>query len=229
MRKLALVGRILLIVLYLLVIVIGLAVAILLLCGMKLYCIETGSMEPDYPIGSMVVVERVYFESIVEGDVITYVVSDNTVVTHRVVSIDSEHRLLTTKGDNNVVNDASPVSYENVLGKVDFCVPGFGYVFLLLSTRFGKIMLGVLAFGLIGFYIIKRMYYRSLDDEDEGKDNEAQSEGDAADEGPAEESEEKGAAGMAADQTEENAEVRSDGAEAGEKGEAGALNPGTEM
>jgi hypothetical protein len=90
-----------------------------------------------------------------------------------VVGIDAEHRLLTTKGDNNIVADTSPVSYENVLGRVNFCVPGFGYIFLFLSTRFGKIMLGIMAFGLIGFYIIKRMYYRSLEnDEDDDKDEE---------------------------------------------------------
>jgi signal peptidase I len=206
MRKLALIGRILLIILYLLVIVIGLAVAILLLCGMKLYCVETGSMEPDYPIGSMVVVERVWFESLNEGDVITYVVSDNTVVTHRVIGIDPEHRLLTTKGDNNIVADASPVSYENVLGRVNFCVPGFGYVFLFLSTRFGKIMLGIAAFGLIGFYIIKRMYYRSLEneeDEDEGKSGTEEQNGTGSADKTDDEPTDK-AAGMAAESTDDD-------------------------
>lgn len=136
------------------------------MCGMKLYCVETGSMEPNYPIGSMVVVKPVWFDQLKEGDVITYVVSDNTVVTHRLVGIDTEHGLLTTKGDNNVVADASPVSYNNVIGRVEFCVPGFGYVFLFLSTRFGKIMLGIMGVALVGFYILRRMYYKSFEDEE---------------------------------------------------------------
>lgn len=159
-------ARVLLYALYFLVIVIGLAVAILLMCGMKLYCVETGSMEPNYPIGSMVVVKPVWFDQLKEGDVITYVVSDNTVVTHRLIGIDTEHGLLTTKGDNNVVADASPVSYNNVIGRVEFCVPGFGYVFLFLSTRFGKIMLGIMGVALVGFYILRRMYYKSFEDEE---------------------------------------------------------------
>lgn len=159
-------ARVLLYALYFLVIVIGLAVAILLMCGMKLYCVETGSMEPNYPIGSMVVVKPVWFDQLKEGDVITYVVSDNTVVTHRLIGIDTEHGLLTTKGDNNVVTDASPVSYNNVIGRVEFCVPGFGYVFLFLSTRFGKIMLGIMGVALVGFYILRRMYYKSFEDEE---------------------------------------------------------------
>lgn len=159
-------ARVLLYSLYFVVIVLGLAVAILLMCGMKLYCVETGSMEPDYPIGSMVVVERVWFDQLKVGDVITYVVSDNTVVTHRLVGIDAEHGLLTTKGDNNVVADASPVGYNNVIGRVNFCVPGFGYVFLFLSTRFGKIMLGIMGVALIGFYILRRIYYKSYEEEE---------------------------------------------------------------
>ena len=159
-------ARVLLYALYFLVIVIGLAVAILLMCGMKLYCVETGSMEPNYPIGSMVVVKPVWFDQLKEGDVITYVVSDNTVVTHRLIGIDTEHGLLTTKGDNNVVADASLVSYNNVIGRVEFCVPGFGYVFLFLSTRFGKIMLGIMGVALVGFYILRRMYYKSFEDEE---------------------------------------------------------------
>lgn len=185
MRKLAIIGRILLITFYSLVFLIGIAFAILLLCGKKLYCVETGSMEPNYPVGSMIVVERVWFESLKPGDVITYTVSENTVVTHRVVEIDSEHRLLTTKGDNNVVADTSPVRYENVLGRVEFCVPGFGYAFLFLNTRFGKIMLGIFAFGLVGFYIIKRMYYKALDEEEaeNGEDGDSNEETEAAPEG----------------------------------------------
>lgn len=202
MRKIALAFRVVLIVLYLLIIVIGLAVAILLLCGMKLYCIETGSMEPDYPVGSMVVVERVWFESLNEGDVITYVVSGNTVVTHRVVGIDAEHRLLTTKGDNNAVTDASPVSYENVLGRVNFCVPGCGYAFIFLSTRFGKIMLGIFACGLVGAYFIRRYYYKVLDEEDAGNsDGEADAADEALKEGVSEGLLTDEAAGLAAEST----------------------------
>jgi signal peptidase len=179
------IAKVLLYTLYFVVIVLGLAVAILLACGMKLYCVETGSMEPEYPIGSMVVVERVWFDQLSVGDVITYVVSDNTVVTHRLVGIDTEHRLLTTKGDNSNVADASPVNYENVIGRVNFCIPGFGYVFLLLSTRFGKIMLGILAVALIGFYILRRMYYKSLEEEEEKAQSEPDSESEEDSQGEA--------------------------------------------
>lgn len=188
--------------LYFIVFLLGLAIAILLVCGMKLYCVETGSMEPDYPVGSMVVVERVWFDQLKEGDVITYVVSDNTVVTHRLIGIDTEHQLLTTKGDNSNVADASPVSYKNVIGRVNFCVPGFGYVFLVLSTRFGKIMLGIFAVALVGFYILRRMYYKSLEEENAPETPPSEEGGEAPQQETADEH-------LAADQKEELKEERS--------------------
>lgn len=183
MKKLLFILKILVYSLYAIIIVVGIAVAVLLLMGFKLYCIQTGSMEPEYPVGSMIVVEHVDFEQLKEKDVITYVVNDNTVVTHRVVSIDTENQMLMTKGDNNNIGDGSPVAYKNVIGRVKFKLPRFGWVILFLDTRFGKIMLGIAAFGLFGVAFIKRMYYRSFDEESENDRQDPEESGDAEDEG----------------------------------------------
>ncbi len=161
MKIISKIGRIFLFILYFMIIAAGITVIILLITGRKLYCIETGSMEPDYPVGSMVVVENTDFEQLKVGDVITFVISDNTVVTHRLIGIDPETRMLTTKGDNNQIADSSPVSGENVIGRVIAEIPYAGYVFMLLSTRFGKIMLGIIIFGIIGIIFIKRIYYKA--------------------------------------------------------------------
>ena len=169
--------------LYFIVFLLGLTIAILLICGMKLYCVETGSMEPDYPVGSMVVVERVWFDQLKEGDVITYVVSDNTVVTHRLIGIDTEHQLLTTKGDNSNVADASPVSYKNVIGRVKFGIRGVGYFILIL-------------------YILRRMYYKSLEEENAPETPPSEEGGEAPQQETADEH-------LAADQKEELKEERS--------------------
>lgn len=170
--------------LYTVIIVAGLAVAVLLLMGMKLYCIQTGSMEPQYPVGSMIAVEHVDFDSLREDDVITFVKSGDVVVTHRVVRIDKENQMLYTKGDNNNVDDATPVAYKNVIGRVRFKVPYFGWVILFLDTTFGKIMLGIVAFGLFGIAFIRRMYYKSLDEESDDEEEDGQNKKeDSGDEG----------------------------------------------
>ena len=145
--------------LYAVIIIAGLVIAVLLLMGLKLYCIQTGSMEPQYPVGSMIAVEHVDFESIDVDDVISFVISGDKIVTHRVVEVDRENQTFHTKGDNNNIDDASPVAYKNVIGRVRFKIPYFGWVVLFLDTRFGKIMLGILAFALFGIAIIKKIYY----------------------------------------------------------------------
>ena len=139
-------------------------VAVVLVFRWKLYCVQTGSMEPTLPVGSMIVVEKVDFDHLQEGDIITFTTGENTVVTHRLTEIDRNTQLLTTKGDKNNVADA-PVSYGHVIGRVKFFVPGIGKAVLLLDTRFGKLMLGIIAFALIGILVIKRIYYHSSDDE----------------------------------------------------------------
>lgn len=46
----------------------------------------------------------------------------------------------TTKGDANPVQDATPVSGENVLGVPVFCVPYLGYVSTWLQTPNGRVL-----------------------------------------------------------------------------------------
>jgi len=176
MKKIAWVGRVFSVFLYLVVLVFGVSIAVVLIFGLKLYCIQTGSMEPDYPVGMMIVVEPVDFAQLDAGDVITFAKDSDTVVTHRIVEIDREQQLITTKGDNNNVQDGSPVSYKNVVGRVKFGVRGIGYFILILNTNFGKWMLAIVMVALIGIEIIRRMYYRDEGEESDEAENMEQSE-----------------------------------------------------
>lgn len=141
---------------------IGCVVALLL--GMKLYCVQTGSMYPKYPVGTLIVVSPTEPESIQTGDVITFVISSNTVVTHRVVEVDKDRRSFVTKGDNNNVADTEPVRYENLLGKVELGVPYIGLPVLLARTHFGMIMIGVIIVVMIVGRILV-VWIRKEDDE----------------------------------------------------------------
>lgn len=153
-------------VIYVLIIAVGVLAAIFLISGVKPFCVQTGSMEPSYPVGSMIVVESVDAGQLDVGDVVTYSMNGSTVVTHRIVGIDKENRTLTTKGDNNNVEDVAAVKFENVIGRVVFCVPYVGYTGMILNTNFGRIMAIVVLFGIIGAFCITRMNRRMKDDED---------------------------------------------------------------
>lgn len=157
-------------VLYLMIAVITLMLAAMLIFGLKLYCVQTGSMEPTYPVGAMIVVEKVEPEKLETGDVITYTVGDATVVTHRIIGIDRQGRQITTKGDNNNAADSSQIGFDNVIGRVKFGVPLVGYTVILLNTNFGRIMAGVLIVAVIGVNLIVRMYDRDSEEDDEPED-----------------------------------------------------------
>ena len=177
MKILSAVMKAMVIILYFIIVILVITIIAVLAFGIKLYGVQTGSMEPTCTIGTLVVVQPVAFEDIHEQDIITFTVAENTIVTHRVIGIDREKQLLETKGDNNTVADSSPVSYGNVVGKVRFQIPYAGYIIVLSNTRFGRIMLGIIMFGLVGAYILKKIYYHIPEDEAEDESEDENTDG----------------------------------------------------
>lgn len=122
--------------------------------GCELLSVQSGSMEPAYPVHSLVVVVPTSYENIEVGDVVTYVFNEEgTLVTHRVVAKDAAAGTLTTKGDANEAADATPVLAGNVVGKVVFCIPGIGGILTVLNAGHNRavaiaIVLALLAFSL---------------------------------------------------------------------------------
>ncbi len=140
------------------VVLIGfMVVGAFLLCsrlfGLRLYAVQTESMQSSYPKGSLIGVLAVEPEDIGEGDVISFVVSTDAVVTHRVVENDTAEELIYTKGDENDSEDSEPVAYENVLGRAVFGIPYVGYAVLFVDTAGGKALLGIAAV-LAALYLV---------------------------------------------------------------------------
>jgi len=98
------------------------------LFGVQVYSVISGSMEPDYPVGSLIYVKKVEPSTIEVDDVITYVLPSETASTHRVVRIDKENQLFYTKGDANETEDGAPVHFKNLIGTPVFKIPYLGYV-----------------------------------------------------------------------------------------------------
>ena len=99
------------------------------LIGYQPYCVLSGSMEPTYHTGSLIYVKKADPQDIKVGDPITFVLDENlTVATHRVIEIDEADRHFYTKGDANEYPDASPVHFNNLIGRPSFTIPYMGYV-----------------------------------------------------------------------------------------------------
>lgn len=98
------------------------------LFDIQVYSVISGSMEPEYPVGSLIYVKEVDPSEIEVGDVITYVLPNETPSTHRVVRVDEENQHFYTKGDANEIEDGAPVHFKNLIGTPVFTIPLLGYI-----------------------------------------------------------------------------------------------------
>ena len=101
--------------------------------GYQVFTVLSGSMEPVYHTGSLIYVKDVDYRDLGEGDVITFMLNEDTVATHRIVGVvpDEEDPSVVryrTKGDANDAEDGSLVHYKNVIGSPVFTIPYLGYV-----------------------------------------------------------------------------------------------------
>ena len=120
---------------YAVLLILGLAIILVLLRmrGFGAYTVLSGSMEPEYRVGSLVYIKPVDIADLAEGDVISFSVNNSTIVTHRIVEVvekvDSdgeESTYFRTKGDANTDVDGSLVHENNVLGQLVFSIPFVG-------------------------------------------------------------------------------------------------------
>ena len=77
------------------------------LVGLTPYAVLSGSMEPEYPVGSLVYVKAVDPLDVEVGYAITFSLPSGTLVTHQVYQIDAESRAFRTQGIANIASDAS--------------------------------------------------------------------------------------------------------------------------
>jgi signal peptidase len=99
--------------------------------NIELKIVKSGSMEPNIPTGSLVVVKPMSNYGI--GDVITFGADTKTEIptTHRIISFEADgtgRTAFRTKGDANEDPDADAVQRNEVIGRVAFHLPYVGFV-----------------------------------------------------------------------------------------------------
>ena len=104
--------------------------------GIQVFTVISGSMEPDYPVGSLIYVKDIDPSEVKVGNVITYVLPSETPSTHRVVRIDAEKQHFYTKGDANEDMDFGYITDSQIVGVVRFKVLYIGYPSLWLRELF---------------------------------------------------------------------------------------------
>lgn len=115
------------------VVVLAILLAGVRFAGLRVYTVLSGSMEPAYHVGSLIYVKKVAPEDIKPGMPITFMLSEDTIATHRVTEVVPDETDQTvirfrTKGDANDAEDGSLVHYLNVIGTPIFTIPKLGYL-----------------------------------------------------------------------------------------------------
>ena len=118
------------------------------------YFVKSGSMEPTFEKGDLIVLGKVDASEVEKGDIITFERPDkpDTLVTHRVVAIETtaDGKQFQTKGDANERPDGWRVPASGKAWKYEFRVSKLGYVFDFLSEPGARIALVAVPVVLLG-------------------------------------------------------------------------------
>ena len=125
--------------------------------GYKVLQVMSGSMDDVFSIGDVILIKETKQEDIKKGDIITF--KKENIITHRIVEINKNNDTMyyTTKGDNNNVNDAEKVKYEEIEGKYITKFVYIGYLINFLNTTEGFIILVSLPIIVIAFTIYREL------------------------------------------------------------------------
>ncbi|MBQ8994415.1 MAG: signal peptidase I [Oscillospiraceae bacterium] len=130
--------RVLSTIIILLVLTVLIPISVPKLLGYGTYNVVSGSMSPEIPVGSLILVEQTEVSELASGDIIAFY-RNGIVVCHRILENDAYRQMLTTKGDANESADFEEVSYGQVIGKVARHFALLGAVGEYLTSSSGKL------------------------------------------------------------------------------------------
>ncbi|MBS8266601.1 signal peptidase I [Mesobacillus boroniphilus] len=111
------------------------------LFGYQFKTVLSGSMEPTFKTGSLILVKKAENPTILEKhDVITFRQNEMNIITHRIMEVikQGENVLYRTKGDHNENEDMNPVNSQNVLAVYSgITIPLVGYLLKYASSPLG--------------------------------------------------------------------------------------------
>ena len=155
-------------VLVLLMLILALLLAGPKLIGLQAYAVLSGSMEPTYPVGSLLYVREVDTAQLEAGDVITYVLNENTLATHRIAEVvigEDGTVCFRTKGDANETADAVLVEPGQVLGTPVLSIPYLGHLAQEVQTKAGTYRVIGLAAVLALMIVLPELFTKKIKSE----------------------------------------------------------------
>ena len=144
--------------------------------GYRLFTVATGSMEPEYQVGDVLISQEIDPNEIQVGDNIVY--RGNTgsfkdkIVTHQVVSIREENgeKKITTKGIANIEEDPE-IDDSQVYGKIIYKVKSLSFIGQIIKNIYVFYFI-IVPIAIIIFRQVRIILKKDDDEEEENKDNE---------------------------------------------------------
>ena len=124
--------------------------------GYKILQVMSGSMSGEFETGDTILIKEIKEESDLKiGDVITYRIAKNTLVTHRIVNITKigENLNYTLKGDANNVEDSEKILFSSIEGIYVKKLILIGKIISFMQKSYGMVIIFVVPILLI-LYII---------------------------------------------------------------------------
>lgn len=122
----------------------------------RMFTVASGSMEPEYNIGDVLIAKKKDADKIKVGDTISYLGEKggfkDKVITHRVESIEQDESgnyIYHTKGLVNIVEDPT-VYYSQVYGVIVYKTVVLSFIYRLIASKYGLFIFIILPL----FYII---------------------------------------------------------------------------
>ena len=117
--------------------------------GIGVSIVLTGSMEPEFYAGDLIVVVK--DDDYAVDDIIVFQ-RNQKAVTHRIVAFDGDRVI--TRGDANTLDD-EPIDRNTIKGKVLFAIPKLGYLISFMKTKIGTAVVLAIALFLFLFPLIR--------------------------------------------------------------------------
>ena len=124
--------------------------------GVGAAVVISGSMEPELSIGDMLIVVQ---QDEYEVDNIIVYQEGRMAITHRIISM--ENGEVITRGDANNTDD-SPITVEQIKGKVVLAIPFVGYIVNAIKTPIGTLCVLALA-----VFLLERSFRAQKREDDE--------------------------------------------------------------
>ncbi|MBM4408131.1 MAG: signal peptidase I [Chloroflexi bacterium] len=133
--------------------------------GYELVIVKGPSMEPAIPMGSLVVERSVAVADLEPGMIVTFVLPNNVVVTHRITRLGDANGtvLIETKGDANSAPDPAMHPAAGVTGLVHAHLPLAGLLLAFLAKPLGILSAMSLAGSLLLFLLLLEELERDRD------------------------------------------------------------------